>query len=253
MSPKHQMSPKYLAGQKVDTARFGFPEVTGGWGSLQCSALDQRVCELTVSSFFILKNGQIPSTASFDWYQYQGFWKGFHSLQRIELYKDDDDGRTEEREKRKRRGWWGPGAPGGGDGNGGVWDLREGQTRKEMRMREVEPHLRRELVENEWPGWEYSGGGWEGTMLAGTCWLMTSSSHLAGWPCLRNAGSWKIRAAHFCLIVPPPALMLWQIMKPRKMRNAHCKKIKNVLAFFYDIWLLNLISVPDNESGSLML
>ena len=81
--------------------------------------------------------------------------------------------------KEKRRGWWGPGAPGGGDGNGGVWDLREGQTRKEMRMREVEPHLRRELVENEWPGWEYSGGGWEGTMLAGTCWLMTSSSHLA--------------------------------------------------------------------------
>ena len=111
MSPKHQMSPKYLAGQKVDTARFGFPEVTGGWGSLQCSALDQRVCELTVSSFFILKNGQIPSTASFDWYQYQGFWKGFHSLQRIELYKDDDDGRTEEREKRKTARVMGSGGP----------------------------------------------------------------------------------------------------------------------------------------------
>ena len=205
------MSPKYLAGQKVDTARFGFPEVTGGWGS-HCS-VQHWIREFVnwpspVSSFWkTVKSPQqvlkrVPQFAKY--WILQGWWRWA----------------AEEREKRQT---WAPAGPEVEMGMGG-WDLREGQTRKEMRMREVEPHLRRELVENEWPGWEYSGGGWEGTMLAGTCWLMTSSSHLAGWPCLRNAGSWKIRAAHFCLIVPPPALMLWQIMKPRKMRNAHCKK-----------------------------
>ena len=105
MSPKHQMSPKYLAGQKVDTARFGFPEVTGGWGSLQCSALDQRVCELTVSSFFILKNGQIPST---------GFEKGSTVCKVLNFTRMMTMGHGREGKKTNV----GPRGPGGGDGNG---------------------------------------------------------------------------------------------------------------------------------------
>ena len=221
------MSPKYLAGQKVDRARFRFPEVTGGWGS-HCS-VQHWIREFVnwpspVSSFW--KTVRSPQQLHLIDTSTKGFEKGSTVCKGLNCTRMMTMAARKRGKKEKRRGWWGPGAPGGGDGNGGVWDLREGQTRKEMRMREVEPHLRRELVENEWPGWEYSGGGWEGTMLAGTCWLMTSSSHLAGWPCLRNAGSWKIRAAHFCLIVPPPppALMLWQIMKYGKIRNAHCKK-----------------------------
>ena len=155
------MSPKYLAGQKVDRARFRFPEVTGGWGS-HCS-VQHWIREFVnwpspVSSFWkTVKSPQqvlkrVPQFAKY--WILQGWWRWA----------------AEEREKRQT---WAPAGPEVEMGMGG-WDLREGQTRKEMRMREVEPHLRRELVENEWPGWEYSGGGWEGTMLAGTCWLMTS-------------------------------------------------------------------------------